>query len=125
MCIRDRTNDKKSGLKKALKLNTAKNSIESFANFPNEIDLHFDKLNFTEYQIKAYGKLNLQLSALEDYISKAYQLGLNEAYVIHGIGQGILKKEVFKLLKKSPYIDSFKNDYFSKYGHGATKIFFK
>lgn len=125
LVVKKRTTDKRSGLNKALNLNAAHNSIESFANFPNEIDLHFEKLNFNEDQIKAYGKLKLQLNALENYISKAYQLGLNEAYVIHGIGQGILRKEVFKLLKKSPYIQSFNNDYFSRYGHGATKIFFK
>ena len=45
--------------------------------------------------------------------------------VIHGVGKGILKNEIHKVLDQTFWVDKYVYEYTAKYGDGATKIYFK
>jgi len=42
--------------------------------------------------------------------------------IIHGKGRGILKKSVLEILKKSPFVESFKDAPMEAGGWGATIV---
>jgi len=50
---------------------------------------------------------------VEEFIDDCYQLGETEAVIIHGIGSGILKKEVQKTLSKNKKVENFYIDFFN------------
>lgn len=62
------------------------------------------------------------LIAVKDFIYDAYLLNTNYIAIIHGKGEGILRKTVWDILKKSPYVVSFQLDY---YNSGATVVLLK
>lgn len=69
--------------------------------------------------------LTIQLGIFEKELDNALVKGLLEFRVIHGMGEGILKREVHKILKNYPHVKEFSNDYHPLYGWGSTKITFK
>lgn len=69
--------------------------------------------------------LQTQLDIFESELDKALVRGLNEFRVIHGIGEGVLKREIHEILKKHPHVLEYKNEYHPLYGMGSTKIIFK
>lgn len=50
---------------------------------------------------------------VRDFINDNYKLKNYEIAIIHGIGQGILKKEVQEMLKKDKRVEEFGTDYFN------------
>ena len=45
--------------------------------------------------------------------------------VIHGVGKGVLRDEIHSLLKTRKEVKNFVNQYDSRFGYGATEIFFQ
>lgn len=77
---------------------------------------------------KAYSAaeiLQLQLGILERKLDAATIAGLPQLVVIHGIGNGTLKQAVHQTLSDSALVARFSNHWMSKYGWGATEVFFK
>ncbi|MFW5780069.1 MAG: endonuclease MutS2 [Bacillota bacterium] len=62
---------------------------------------------------------------LESFLDQAYVNGLKELRVVHGIGEGILRKAVAKLLKKHKYVESFREGRFGEGGKGVTIVYLK
>ncbi|MEL6142742.1 MAG: Smr/MutS family protein [Bacteroidota bacterium] len=58
-----------------------------------------------------------------NYLMRARQLGVERVYIIHGLGEGKLKKAIHKELRQVEYVKSFNNNYHPKYGNGATEVF--
>lgn len=58
----------------------------------------------------------------EEFIYDNYIQKEKEIIVIHGKGEGILKKEVHRILRKNKYVESFKIDNFND---GETIILLK
>lgn len=50
---------------------------------------------------------------LEAFINDSYKLGEEDIAIIHGVGKGILKKEVLEMLKKDKRIKEFNIDCFN------------
>ena len=90
--------------------------------YGKEIDLHIHQLIEDETNLLSHEKLLLQLSSLANYIND-YILPerISEFVVIHGVGKGALKSEIYHyfLNKKGFFICDA--DY-RKYGKGATKV---
>lgn len=111
--------------------NSTPNPAE-LAAFPREIDLHIEALLSSSNGVSssltnnvAKGKhLGFQLDHCRTYLQRAYELGIDEVYIIHGIGTGKLKVAVHKELAAMPFVRSFTNEYFEKYGNGATLVRF-
>ncbi len=63
------------------------------------------------------------LAELESFLDRASRAGLKSVLVIHGQGEGILKKLVRQYLEGSPYVKGFRPGTLTEGGDGATVIF--
>ncbi len=84
-----------------------------------EIDLHLTKDIINSPYFDPKNALSIQISILEKELDNAILKNITEMTIIHGIGEGILKKEVIKVLKNYPLVSEIKEEY------GKTKIIFK
>jgi hypothetical protein len=89
------------------------------------IDLHLPSRITDSPEFEPRYALQIQLDIFETELDIALVNGETELVVIHGIGNGVLKKEVHKLAKKNPHVDTCINEYNPLYGFGSTKITFK
>jgi hypothetical protein len=88
------------------------------------IDLHLDQKHVGKGKISPENALFYQLEEFEKAMDKAIAAGKLEFRVVHGLGKGKLKEEIYKLLDKHPDVKSYKNEYHSRYGYGSTIIYF-
>jgi dsDNA-specific endonuclease/ATPase MutS2 len=65
----------------------------------SEIDLHFDALRMKIHKIEPQEVLQRQLILLQEEIRESISNKVDRLIVIHGIGKGILKQEVYKLIQ--------------------------
>lgn len=65
-----------------------------------EIDLHGENSDSARILVK-------------EFINDNYKLKNNEIAIVHGIGKGILKKEVHKVLKESKLVQAYGLDNFN------------
>ena len=115
----------KSRLKKRMnpKLNGAMSDLFRRVNEKGtpEIDLHIQEL-VESYSGLTNGEIvTLQLDYLTYAVSQARDNKVRELIVIHGVGEGVLRKEIRQ------YLDSFQNiEYWDAayriYGYGATHV---
>ena len=59
---------------------------------------------------------------VEKYIDDAFISGLKEVTVIHGRGEGILRKGIQDMLKRNRNVDGFRNGGFNEGGDGVTVV---
>jgi DNA mismatch repair protein MutS2 len=59
------------------------------------------------------------------YLDQAYRAGYTSVLVIHGRGEGILRREVHALCKSLKYVDAYQLGGPSEGGHGVTVVSFK
>lgn len=86
-----------------------------------EVDLHLHELvekysGFTKNDV-----LNYQLNHAKKHFFKARKAGVKKIIFIHGVGEGILKQELRKMLSSFDGITFYDADY-TKYGLGATAV---
>lgn len=99
-------------------------SLSDAAAFPKELDLHAENLVDDTSEFTPKELYELQLEVLDTYINKAVEMGLNEVFIIHGVGKGKLKQAVEDYLQFHGAVVSFKNEFIEKYGFGATRVGF-
>lgn len=88
-----------------------------------EVDLHIEHLVDKHKSLSNYEIVQIQIRHCEFTIEKAIKNNVSRLIVIHGKGEGVLKEEVRKLLKKYP-VEEMDADY-RIYGlGGATEIRF-
>lgn len=59
---------------------------------------------------------------LDEFIHSAFQSDLYRVWVVHGIGSGILRREVRRYLSKHPQVRTFRTGDGEHGGVGATQI---
>ena len=72
-----------------------KKIVDPFTDFLPKLDLHGMDRVLTRIKV-------------EEFINDNIKLKNKKVVIIHGIGQGIVKDEVFKTLKKNKNVESFK-----------------
>jgi hypothetical protein len=97
-------------------------SAQTFQKPPAEIDLHIEQLSTNAENMSNSEKLNLQLEVFERTLNQAIASGMDEITFIHGIGNGVLKKEIHKHLSGIKHIQYFKDTHKSNFGYGATLV---
>lgn len=116
----------KDNLFQEVKNDTVKDA-ESFskAKAVDEIDLHIENL-VTDYSAMLPSAIfDLQLKSFEKAVDAALMANQDKLVVIHGIGNGILKREVQRRIGDNKHVASFSEADHAKFGHGATQIIFK
>jgi hypothetical protein len=87
-----------------------------------EIDLHIEKLNQSFSKLDNSAILQIQLSAFEHNLESAIATGMDEIIFIHGVGNGVLKNQIHKLLSNNKNIKFYKDAQKEKFGYGATLV---
>ncbi len=87
-----------------------------------EVDLHINELIDNAYGLSNIEMLQLQRERVETEMRSAIQAGVKKIVFIHGVGQGVLKKEISDLLKSRFPKYSFHDASFQEYGYGATMV---
>ena len=59
---------------------------------------------------------------VKEFIYDNYILKNNKIVIIHGVGKGILKDEVYNILKHSKYVEEF---HINRYNLGCTLVYLK
>lgn len=94
------------------------------AEFPAELDLHLAALVKNPSVVPRHQVLSTQLRFFDEYIDRALRLGVDRVFIIHGVGNGVLKREVHQRLRYVQFVKKYKNEYHPKYGYGATEVIF-
>ena len=109
-------------LQEKLKEGTRKKSV--FKRDKNEVilevDLHMEQLVPSTRNLDTFDILNYQLRHAKGKLEWAIAKRISKIIFIHGVGDGILKKELLGLLKRYPV--RFTDASFKKYGYGATEV---
>jgi hypothetical protein len=86
-----------------------------------EVDLHINKLVKSTRNLDNYDILNIQLDTAKNKVEFAISKRISKIVFIHGVGEGVLKSELQRLLNKYPikYYDAS----YKKYGLGATEVY--
>jgi dsDNA-specific endonuclease/ATPase MutS2 len=86
-----------------------------------EVDLHINQLVKSVRGLDNYDILNLQLDVAKRKIDFAVSKRISKIVFIHGVGEGVLKSELHRLLNKYPvkYYDAS----YKQYGSGATEVY--
>ncbi len=90
-----------------------------------EIDLHIEQLVSNTKGLSNDAIIKKQLDTLERYLHLAIVHRQERMIVIHGLGKGKLRDEVHAILKQTPEVSRFRNEWSGKYGFGATEIHFR
>ena len=59
---------------------------------------------------------------VKEFIYDNYSLKNNKVVIIHGVGKGIVKDEVYKCLKTNKYVENFHLNHFNQ---GCTLVYIK
>jgi hypothetical protein len=96
--------------------------IPEFKRPPKEIDLHIEQLTKNHPFMSNSEMLKLQMETFEKNLNYAIASGMDEITFIHGIGNGVLKKEIHKYLSQLGNIKYFQDTQKSRFGYGATLV---
>lgn len=86
-----------------------------------EVDLHINQLVKSSRNMDNFDMLNLQLDTAKRKIEFAIHKRISKIIFIHGVGEGVLKSELLRLLSKYPV--KFYDASYRKYGLGATEVY--
>ena len=89
----------------------------------HEFDLHLEALRpDNQEELSNTAILRLQLNAFEDALSRALATNMHEIVFIHGMGNGVLRKEIHRQLSRNKDIKFFEDARKEKFGFGATLV---
>jgi len=90
-----------------------------------EVDLHIHELIDNPAGLSNKEILDIQLENVESEMRSAIANNIKRIVFIHGVGQGVLKQEVTKLLKRKFPKYYHQDASFKEYGYGATMVILK
>ena len=89
------------------------------------IDLHIENLIDSHKGMTNAEIITIQLRHFRKALDEAIVHKLPKFTVVHGIGKGKLKAEIWIILKQYGAVRSFANEYHPRFGFGATEIYFR
>ncbi len=89
-----------------------------------EVDLHIEEI-LDDHRGMSNGEIiQVQLKYFQKRLDEAIAKHLVKITFIHGVGKGVLKEEILRLLKGYSNIE-YRNAPYEKYGYGATEVIIK
>lgn len=108
--------------KEAFKRKSAKRIKPKERNAPTMvIDLHIHKIVPETKGLNNYDILNIQIDTAKRQLDFAIAKRIPKIVFIHGVGEGVLKEELYYLFRRYEQLRYYDADY-QKYGLGATEI---
>ncbi len=89
-----------------------------------EVDLHIDMLSERPGDLTPHEAFEIQMHYFRLCMNHAFANKMKKVTFIHGVGKGILKDEINKELKQYDNVHFFDAP-MSKYGVGATEVYFR
>lgn len=86
------------------------------------IDLHIEKLVRSKKGMSNYDILSLQLETAQRQLDFAIRKRIPKIVFIHGVGEGVLKADLYSLFRRYDSIKFYEASYV-KYGQGATEVY--
>lgn len=90
-----------------------------------EVDLHIEKLRDDHQFLSNTEILKVQLEQFHRSLDAAIVHHLPSIVFIHGVGNGTLKHELYKVLSKHTHVRTFMDAKKEKFGYGATEVILK
>lgn len=90
---------------------------------PMEVDLHIQQLVPKTRGLDNFEILNIQLDTARYKITFAISKRIQRIVFIHGVGEGVLRYELHRLLKEYEGQLKFYDADYQKYGIGATEVY--
>lgn len=87
-----------------------------------EVDLHINQLTNTTRGMSNYEMLNVQLDTAKRQLEFAIKKRIQKVVFIHGVGEGVLKEELYYLFRRYENVKYYDAEY-QKYGLGATEVY--
>lgn len=91
----------------------------------NKIDLHVEAIDPSLEKLPAAEILTIQMNLFKQTLERAIASGHHSLIAIHGVGDGILKKQIINYCNHHPRVRECTEPLVNKYGAGATEIHFK
>ncbi len=88
----------------------------------SSIDLHIEALHPKPDSLSNSDKLRIQLEVFERTLNQSIAAGMDQITFIHGIGNGVLRKEIHKRLSQLGNISYFQDTQKDQWGYGATLV---
>ncbi|MHA7130810.1 Smr/MutS family protein [Algoriphagus namhaensis] len=89
---------------------------------PSSVDLHIEELVSDPKGMSNSEMLKVQLTVFEKNLDQAIASGMDQISFIHGIGNGVLRKEIHKRLSQMKNINYFQDTQKDRWGYGATLV---
>lgn len=86
------------------------------------IDLHIEELHPQPDGLSNSEKMRIQLEVFEKNLNQAIAAGMDQITFVHGIGNGVLRKEIHKRLSQLDNISYFQDTQKDQWGYGATLV---
>jgi dsDNA-specific endonuclease/ATPase MutS2 len=86
--------------------------------------LHIEKITPHHQNLSNVEKFNLQIEIFEKALDISMLEQKNTLIVIHGEGKGVLRDKIHAILNQTISVHSYVNQLDTRYGLGATEIFF-
>lgn len=109
----------------ALQENQSREEVLEVGITPAILDLHLDKIVPPNQVVPSQEALGYQLKYFQRHLELGIAQGLTEMTFIHGVGNGVLKQEVQRILSKHPQVAWFQEAQKEKFGYGALKVSLK
>jgi dsDNA-specific endonuclease/ATPase MutS2 len=87
-----------------------------------EIDLHIEELVDEPGILTPTEMLNIQLIHFRECLNEAIAFKISRLVVIHGVGEGVLKREIRTIMRDNYPAIEYQDGNARKYGFGATEI---
>ena len=87
-----------------------------------QVDLHIEELTDDYDSMNNSDMLTLQVQTFEEKLDQAIATGMDEITFVHGVGSGVLRREIHKRLSQMSSIMHFQDAMREKFGYGATLV---
>lgn len=87
-----------------------------------EVDLHINQLVKSSKGLSNHEILNIQMETAKRQLEFAIRKRIQKIVFIHGVGEGVLREELYYLFRRYENVKYYDADY-QKYGMGATEIY--
>lgn len=109
------------GLEDYLEEESGNQSVKSRLSAVHSIDLHIEELTDDHSHMSNYDIIQKQMRELRIFVQNAQERKIRKIVVIHGVGEGVLKREVVTFFQGISGCELYDGNYW-EYGQGATVV---